>query len=77
MHRRCDVGAPSDVKADVPADDDLNALLPTVVGRLVNMLKRRCLQAKEPARPAWQSPMPTGARRTRRPTASGSHHLLH
>ncbi len=41
VYRCCADGAPAFVEVDAPTDDDLRALLQTVIARLMKMLTRR------------------------------------
>lgn len=67
---RCDGdGKPTFVEADAPADDEVHALLQTLIGRLMKMLTRRGVLVEDMgltylAR-IWPSRMPTARRRAR------------
>jgi hypothetical protein len=60
---RCDAdGVPAFVEAQAPTDDELHALLQTVMTRRMKVLTRRGLLVRTWARPAWPSPMRMGTR---------------
>ncbi len=58
-------GPPAFIEADAPTDNELHALLQTVIARLMQMLTRRGCWSRTWARPTWPSQMPTARRRAR------------
>ena len=58
-------GVPVFVQAGAPSDDELHALLHTVITRLMKMLTRRGALIQEMGQPGWPSRMPTARRRAR------------
>jgi hypothetical protein len=59
VYRRGADGAPSFVEAAAPTDEELRALLQTVIARLMKMLTRRGVLLEDMGRPTWTSRMPT------------------
>jgi hypothetical protein len=55
-------GVPDFIEAGAPIDEELHALLQTVITRLMKMLTRRGVLVEDMGRPAWPSRMPTARR---------------
>ena len=61
---RCDAdGVPAFVEADAPSDDELHALLQTLINRLMKLLTRRCVLVEDRGQTYVAEPMRMGTRR--------------
>ena len=59
--------SPAFIEADAPTDDELHALLQTVIARLMKMLTRRGVLVEDMGQTYLPNRMPTARRRTLRP----------